>query len=161
MTSITSKIKFIGIIVFCIFVLISAFFIEYILKHEPCNLCLFERIPYIATIVLAFIALVFTKYEKIALIFIGIFFIFGTIVSFYHFGIEQGFFNESLVCNLIDSGKTVSAQDLLKELETKSISCKDVTFRVFGLSLATFNTIISSIISVIVFLSVINYEKNQ
>jgi disulfide bond formation protein DsbB len=161
MTSITSKIKFIGIIVFCIFVLISAFFIEYILKHEPCNLCLIERIPYIATIVLAFIALVFTKYEKIALIFIGIFFIFGTIVSFYHFGIEQGFFNESLVCNLIDSGKTVSAQDLLKELETKSISCKDVTFRVFGLSLATFNTIISSIISVIVFLSVINYEKNQ
>ena len=161
MTSITSKIKFIGIIVFCIFVLISAFFIEYILKHEPCNLCLFERIPYIATIVLAFIALVFTKYEKIALIFIGIFFIFGTIVSFYHFGIEQGFFNESLVCNLIDSGKTVSAQDLLKELETKSISCKDVTFRVFGLSLATFNTIISSIISVIIFLSVVNYEKDQ
>lgn len=161
MTSITSKIKFIGIIVFCIFVLISAFFIEYILKHEPCNLCLFERIPYIAAIVLAFIALVFTKYEKIALIFIGIFFIFGTIVSFYHFGIEQGFFNESLVCNLIDSGKTVSAQDLLKELETKSISCKDVTFRVFGLSLATFNTIISFIISVIIFLSVVNYEKNQ
>ena len=160
MTSITNKKIFIGIIVFCILVLISTFFIEYILKHAPCNLCLIERIPYIATIVLALIALIFDKYEKIALIFIGLFFVFGTIVSFYHFGIEQGFFNESLVCNLTESGKIASAQDLLKELETKSISCKDVTFRVFGLSLATFNTIISFVISVIIFRTVINYEKN-
>ena len=161
MTSIINKKKIIGIIVFCILVLISTFFIEYVLKHAPCNLCLIERIPYIATIVLALIALIFDKYEKITLILIGLFFVFGTIVSFYHFGIEQGFFNESLVCNLMESGKIGSAQDLLKQLETKSVSCKDVTFRVFGLSLATFNTIISFVISVIIFKLVINYEENQ
>ena len=160
MISITNKKKIIGILVFCILVLVSTFFIEYILKHIPCNLCLIERIPYIATIVLALITLIFDKYEKIILFFIGLFFVFGTIVSFYHFGIEQGFFNESLVCNLIESGKVVSAQDLLKELEIKSLSCKDVTFRVFGLSLATFNTIISFVISVIIYRLVMNYEKN-
>ena len=160
MTSIINKKKIIGIIVFCILVLISTFFIEYVLKHAPCNLCLIERIPYIATIVLALIALIFDKYEKITLILIGLFFVFGTIVSFYHFGIEQGFFNESLVCNLMESGKIGSAQDLLKQLETKSVSCKDVTFRVFGLSLATFNTIISFVISVIMILTSINYGKN-
>ncbi|MDC0449494.1 disulfide bond formation protein B [Pelagibacteraceae bacterium] len=161
MNSITNKKKIIGIIVFCILVLTTAFFIEHILKHAPCNLCLIERIPYMATIMLALITLIFGKYEKTILIFIGLFFVFGTIVSFYHFGIEQGFFNESLVCNLTKSSKIASAQDLLKELETKSISCKDVTFRVFGLSLATFNTIISFVISVIIFRTVINYEKNQ
>ena len=161
MTSIKNKKKFIGIIVFCILVLISTFFIEYILKHAPCNLCLIERIPYMATIVLALTTLIFDKYEKIILILIGLFFVFGTIVSFYHFGIEQSFFNESLVCNLTESDKVFSAQDILKELEIKSISCKDVTFRVFGLSLATFNTIISFVISVIIYRIVINYEKNQ
>ena len=161
MNSITNKKEIIGIIVFCILVLTITFFIEHILKHAPCNLCLIERIPYIATIMLALIPLIFGKYEKTILIFIALFFVFGTIVSFYHFGIEQGFFNESLVCNLTESGKIASAQDLLKELETKSISCKDVTFRVFGLSLATFNTIISFVISVIIFRTVINYEKNQ
>jgi disulfide bond formation protein DsbB len=161
MNSITNKKEIIGIIVFCILVLTATFFIEHILKHAPCNLCLIERIPYIATIMLSLITLIFGKYEKTILIFIGLFFVFGTIVSFYHFGIEQGFFNESLVCNLTESGKIASAQDLLKELETKSISCKDVTFRVFGLSLATFNTIISFVISVIIFRTVINYEKNQ
>jgi len=161
MISITNKKKIIGILVFCILVLVSTFFIEYILKHIPCNLCLIERIPYIATIVLALITLIFDKYEKIILFLIGLFFVFGTIVSFYHFGIEQSFFNESLVCNLTESDKVFSAQDLLKELEIKSISCKDVTFRVFGLSLATFNTIISFVISVIICQIVINYEKNQ
>ena len=92
---------------------------------------------------------------------IGIFFIFGTIVSFYHFGIEQGFFNESLVCDLGENNKAMTAQDLLKELEAKSVSCKDVSFRVFGLSLATFNTIISFVISGIMIITSINYEKNQ
>ena len=56
--------------------------------------------------------------------------------------------------------KTISAKDLLKELNTKSISCKEVTFRVFGLSLATFNTVISFVISVIVLRKGFNYGKN-
>ena len=160
MNTIKIRFLFIGIIVFCILILISTYFIEYILEHTPCNLCLIERIPYIATIIIAFIVLTFGKYEKVLSIAIGIFFILGTIVSFYHFGIEQGFFNESLACGLNDAKKPVSAEELLKELETKSISCKDVTLRIFGLSLATFNTIISFVISAIMFRSVINYEKN-
>ena len=161
MSSIKNKFTLNAVLLFSVFALITAYFIQYILDHEPCNLCLIERIPYLAAIILISLIFILNKFEKNISLIVGLFFIFSVVVSFYHFGIEQGFFNESLVCNLIDSGKTVSAQDLLKELETKSISCKDVTFRVFGLSLATFNTIISSIISVIVFLSVINYEKNQ
>ena len=141
--------------------LLFAFFVEYGLKHLPCNLCLIERIPYMATIILVSIVLILSKYEKIILVTIGLFFIIGTIVSFYHFGIEQGFFNESLVCDLDENNKAMTAQDLLKELEAKSVSCKDVSFRVFGLSLATFNTIISFVISGIMIITSINYEKNQ
>ena len=161
MALIKNKLLFIGILIFSISSLLFAYFVEYILEHPPCNLCLIERIPYMAAILLVSFVLFFGKYEKIISISIGLFFIFGTIISFYHFGIEQGFFNESLVCNLTESDKVFSAQDLLKELEIKSISCKDVTFRVFGLSLATFNTIISFVISVIIYRIVINYEKNQ
>ena len=151
---------FIGIIIFCTLALLFAYFTEYVLKHEPCNLCLIERIPYTATIILASLVLVFNKYEKMTLIGIGFFFTFGTIVSFFHFGIEQGFFNESLFCDLKGDSKAESAQDLLKELNAKIISCKDVTFRVFGFSLATFNTIISFIISAIMLRAGINYDKN-
>ena len=160
MDSIQNKFLLIKIIIFCILALLFAYFVEYVLKHKPCDLCLIERVPYVATIILALIVLIFNKYEKIILIIVGLFFIFGTFISFYHFGIEQGFFNESLVCDLDKNSKAVSAQDLLKELEDKTVSCKDITFRIFGLSLATFNTIISFEISAIILRESINYEKN-
>ena len=159
MTSVKYRSLFIGILIFCLLALFFAYFVEYILKHIPCNLCLIERIPYIATIVLVFLVLFFEKYEKLILIIIGLFFAFGTVISFYHFGIEQGFFTESSVCDFGNS-KTLSTQDLLKELKVKSVSCKDVTFRVFGLSLATFNTITSLTISTIMLRAGINYDKN-
>ena len=109
-----------------------------------------------------FIYLIFilNKFEKIISLIVGLFFIFGAVVSFYHFGIEQGFFKESLVCDLGDN-KAVSAKDLLKQLEKEIISCKDVSFKILGLSLATFNTIISIIISAIMYKIFINYDKNK
>ena len=159
MASIKNKSLFLGILIFCISILLFAYFVEYVLKHPPCNLCLIARIPYLATIILIIIVLFLSKYEKIILISIGLFFVFGTIISFYHLGIEQGFINESLMCNLGSGGETTSAQDLLKQLETKSVSCKDVTFKIFGLSLASFNTIVSFVISTIILRTAINYEK--
>ncbi len=89
------------------------------------------------------------------------FFIFGTIISFYHLGIEQDFFKESLVCDLNNGSKVLSTQDLLRQLETKTVSCKEITFKILGLSLATFNTIISLIISAIMLRTGFNYEKNK
>jgi len=157
------KNKFIlnAILIFSIFALITAYFIQYVLGHKPCNLCLVERLPYLAAIILISLILFLNKYEKLISLIVGLFFVFGTIISFYHFGIEQDFFKESLVCDLGNNNAAISTQDLLKQFEKKIISCKDVTFRVLGLSLATFNTIISLIISAIMLKIVINYDKNK
>ena len=161
MPSIKNKFTLNAVLIFSVFALITAYFIQYILNHEPCNLCLIERIPYLAAIILISLIFILNKFEKIISLIIGLFFIFGAVVSFYHFGIEQGFFNESLVCDLSNSNKATSAQDLLKQLEKKTVSCKDVTFKILGLSLATFNTIISIIISAIMIKIVISYDKNK
>ena len=112
MSSIKNKFTLNIILIFSIFALITAYFIQYILKHEPCNLCLIERIPYLAAIILISLIFILNKFEKIISLIIGLFFIFGAVVSFYHFGIEQGFFSESLVCDLGNSNKVTSAQDL-------------------------------------------------
>ena len=161
MASVKNKFTLNIILILSIFVLIAAYFIQYILNHKPCNLCLIERIPYLAAIIFISLIFILNKFEKIISLIVGLFFIFGAIVSFYHFGIEQGFFSESLVCDLGSNSKAISAQDLLKQLEKETVSCKDVTFKVLGLSLATFNTIISIILSAIMFKIVINYEKNK
>ena len=149
-----------GILIFSILSLSVAYFIQYVLGHKPCNLCLIERIPYIASIILISLIFIINKFEKIMSTIVLLFFIFGAIVSFYHFGIEQGFFSESLVCDLGDN-TNFSKEQLLKQLESSSIvSCKDVTFRVLGFSLATINTIISVILSAIMIKIIKNYDKN-
>jgi len=161
MSSIKSKFILNAVLIFSMFALVTAYFVQYILNHEPCNLCLIERIPYLAAIILISLIFILNKYEKIISLIVSLFFIFGTIVSFYHFGIEQGFFSESFVCNLGSNNEATSTQDLLKQLEKTTVSCKDVTFKILGISLATFNTIISIIISAIMLKIVINYDKNK
>ena len=149
-----------GILAFSILSLSIAYFIQYVLGHKPCNLCIIERIPYIAAIILISLIFILNRYQKIISSLILIFFIFGAVVSFYHFGIEQGFFSESLVCDL-DNSRPLNKEELLNQLKkTEIVSCKDVTFRFLGLSLATINTVISLILSGIMIKVIKNYGKN-
>ena len=143
-----NKLTFKIIILISFFSLLFAFFLEYVLGHKPCNLCLMQRVPYLGSLILASLALVLKKNDHICLILITLLFVFGGMVSFYHVGIEQGFFNESIVCNLSGDQNILSTESLLNQLEKASISCKNITFKFFGLSLATINTIFSSLISV-------------
>ena len=156
----SNKLLLNGILAFSIFSLSIAYFIQYVLGHKPCNLCIIERIPYIAAIILISLIFILNRYQKIISSLILIFFIFGAIVSFYHFGIEQGFFSESLICEL-SNNKPINKEELLSQLKmAEIISCKDVTFRFLGLSLATINTIISIILSGIMIKVIKNYGKN-
>ena len=148
------------ILFFVSLVLISAFVIEYGLSYQPCKLCLYERIPYILSILLIIKILFVKKYEKITLFILFLIFIASAVLAFYHFGIEQGFFSESFVCKVGDLSGTLSKEQLLEQLNKNSISCKDVSFKVLGLSLATINTILSIILSVIFLKLYLNYEKN-
>ena len=144
-----------------IFALIAAYFVEYILGYKPCNLCLIERLPYFFAIIIIFLYLTINRFEKLIFIFLGLIFASGTILSFYHFGIEQGFFKESLVCAANNEINSLAKEDLIKELQKKVVSCKDVQFTLLGLSLAIINTIISFILSVITLKYFLNYEKSR
>ena len=156
----SNKLLLNGILVFSILSLSIAYFIQYVLGHKPCNLCIIERIPYISAIILISLIFILNRYQKIISSLILIFFIFGAIVSFYHFGIEQGFFSESLICELTNNNP-LNKEELLNQLKKAEIvSCKDVAFRFLGLSLATINTIISLALSGIMFKVIKNYGKN-
>ncbi len=144
-----------------IFVLTSAYFVEYILGYKPCNLCLIERLPYFFAIIIILLCLTINKFYKIVFILLTITFAVGTILSFYHFGIEQGFFKESLVCTANNEINSLVKENLIKELQKKVVSCKDVQFTLLGLSLAIINTIISFILSVITLKYFLNYEKSR
>ena len=143
-----------------ILALASAFFIEYILGHQPCNLCIFERIPYLLAIIIILLNFKFNQFEKFFILLLIIVFLFGAILSLYHLGIEQGFIQESLVCDLKSGSNLLSKEEILKQLQEKNVSCKDVTFKIFGLSLTSYNILISLLISISVGKIYFNYDKN-
>ena len=140
--------------------LASAFFIEYKLGHQPCNLCILERIPYLIAIILILLNYKFNHFEKYFLILLTIVFLIATILSLYHLGIEQGFIQESMVCDLKSGSNLLSKEDILKQLQEKSVSCKDVTFKIFGLSLTTYNILISLLITIYTTKIYLDYDKN-
>tara|TARA_B110000881_G_C18259716_1_gene357347 strand:- start:50 stop:535 length:486 start_codon:yes stop_codon:yes gene_type:complete len=144
-----------------IIILFSAYFIEYGLGYEACNLCLIGRIPYFFIIAFSLIFFLFKKLKKTMLIFISISFVSSVLIAFYHVGIERGFFDESLVCQIKGLKQDTSPSELLKELENnKSKSCKDVDFTIFGLSLATINLFISLLLSITTIKNIFKNEKN-
>tara|TARA_Y100000590_G_scaffold266394_1_gene299216 strand:- start:370 stop:852 length:483 start_codon:yes stop_codon:yes gene_type:complete len=153
------KILFI-ILIFILLILVSAYLIEYMLNHQACRLCIYERVPYFLSALLILKLLLLKKNEKITLIIIAFVFLCGAFLSFYHFGIEQGFFEESIACTTGDVISVLTKEELLEELKKNTISCKDVSFRIFGFSLATINIILSLILSAIFTKLFINYEKN-
>ena len=149
------------IFLFSFIALISAFFIEYILGHQPCNLCLIERIPYGLSIMIIMVIFLIKKNQKFLVMLLILTFIFSFAISFYHFGIEQGFFQESSVCGVKSLSESITKEDLLKQLSEKTISCKDVTFRIFGLSLTSINIVISLLFIITLLKIFKKYEKNK
>ena len=151
----------IAIFIISIIALISAYFIEYILGHQPCSLCLYERIPYFVSILIILINYKYNKLEKYFILLLVIIFFMATMLSIYHFGIENGYIQESLLCDLGKGANIIDKDEILKQLEQKSISCKDVTFKIFGLSLTSYNIIISFLLTIGLTNIYFENEKNR
>ena len=147
------------LLIFSVFSILFAFYVEYVLGHKPCNLCLLQRIPYVLTIILIIIVTIFKNLQRLVFLLLSLIFLLGTLLSLYHVGIEQGLISESFVCvDNVDTSITDKAE-ILKQLENKAVSCKDVTFTIIGASLASINTFISLVITIITISIFIKYEK--
>ena len=144
-----------------LFVLISAYFIEYILGHQPCNLCLIERMPYMVALIIITINFRFNHLENYLILLLVFVFLANLLISLYHLGIEQGFITESLVCDLKNSSKILSKEEILQQLQQKMVNCKDVTFKIFGFSLTILNILISLLITIALTKIYLGYEKNK
>ena len=121
---------------------------------------MFERIPYFFAIILTFLSFKLKHFQKIFIVLLIIVFFVATLLSLYHLGIEQGFIQESLVCNLQGDSAVLSKEEILKQLQQKTVNCKDVTFKIFGLSLTTFNVLISFLLTVLLSKMYLDHGKN-
>jgi len=145
-------------LIVCILSLITAIYIEHIIEIKPCKLCIYQRFPYLVAIFISFLGYYFPNnifWVKL----LTLIFVISFVISGYHVGIENEFFKEFSGCtnkniNLLDKS------EILNSLQNEVISCKNVNFKILGMSLATINMIISSLF-VIIYLKVIHNEKNK
>ena len=148
---------YIIILIYSLLAILFALYVEHILQYKTCKLCLYQRIPYLLAIFISFIGYNYSKNNKI-LIFIIIIFSISFLISGYHYGIENNIFEEFSGC----SNNTLSITnktELLKSLNNNMPSCKDVNFKLFGMSLAGINFLLSLLI-IIYSLRTLVYEKN-
>ena len=134
-----------------------ALYVEHILGYKACKLCLYQRVPYIFAIFISFIGYNYFKNDKILILIILIFSI-SALISGYHFGIENNIFKEFSGCTT-GTLEIIDKSELLKSLNENVSSCKDVNFKLFGISLAGINFILSLLI-IIYSLRTFIYEKN-
>ena len=126
-------------------VLLFAYAIQYLLGYQPCNLCLIERIPYFLALIILILDYKFEKNKIFYSVLLSLVFMFSILISIYHFGIEQGLITESNVCESNSINLLITKDAILKSLQEINVNCKDVAFTIFGLSLTTYNIIISLI----------------
>jgi len=123
-------------------ILTSALVIEYVLGYQPCNLCLIERIPYGLSIIILSLNFLLKKDQIFYSVLLMLIFSFSTIISIYHLGIEQGLIEESSICTS-QNLDLITKEQVLNSLKELNISCKNVAFKIFGLSLTTYNIFVS------------------
>jgi disulfide bond formation protein DsbB len=140
-------------------ILLSALIFEYVLGYQPCNLCIIERIPYGLAIIILILNHLFKKDQLFCTILLILVFSFSIIISVYHFGIEQGFIEESTVC-ASQNIDLMTKEQILNSLKELNISCKNVAFRIFGLSLTTYN-LFASVLMLIMSLKILSLTNNH
>jgi len=140
-------------------ILLSALIFEYVLGYQPCNLCIIERIPYGLAIIILILNHLFKKDQLFYTILLILVFSFSIIISVYHFGIEQGFIEESTVC-ASQNIDLMTKEQILNYLKELNISCKSVAFRIFGLSLTTYN-LFASVLMLIMSLKILSLTNNH
>ena len=146
------------ILIISILSIFFTLYIEYILQYKACKLCLYQRIPYLIAIFISFIGFNYYKNDKILLLIILIFSL-SFLISGYHYGIEKNIFEEHAGCSAINLD-IIDKTKLLKSLsDSIPSSCKDVNFKLFGISLAGINSLFSLLI-IIYSLRTVIYEKN-
>ena len=142
--------------------LLYAFYLQIELNLIPCTLCMWQRWPHVFNILITLILLT-TSNKKIRLLFVGFSnMLGGTFLSIYHFGLEEGFWNNIFSCSGIRNLENLTAQELLSNLKKTPISsCETVQWHLFDISLAGWNIIISSIITIIWALNFYLFFSNQ
>ena len=156
---INSKNIFFLAVLFSIFAILSAFFMQYVLGHAPCKLCTYQRIPYYIIILVGLITLFFPKIIKLTSFLLIFLLLAEFLVSNYH---TLSTF-EVISYSGCQSAEIPSDINVLKEAlisDTLIVNCSNANLKYFGIPLSIYNSFFSLMFLIVIVFNAYK-EKNQ
>lgn len=142
--------------------LCAVFVAQYVFDLWPCVLCLYQRWPYVAVIVISLAGLALRKQLSVGpfLLLCALGFAATAAIGGFHVGVEEGWWEGTQEC-VGDTTEASSLQDLkAKIMSTPIVRCNDVAWSLFGISMAGYNFIVATILAVFCLLSALTSKKN-
>ena len=156
---INSKNIFFLAVLFSIFAILSAFFMQYVLGHTPCKLCTYQRIPYYIIILIGLITFFFPKIIKLTSFLLIFLLLAEFLVSNYHTLSTY----EVISYSGCQSAEIPSDINLLKEAlmsDTLIVNCSNANLKYFGIPLSIYNSFFSLMFLIVIVFNAYK-EKNQ
>ena len=123
--------------------IISVYTIEFFFKIPPCELCVYQRIPYFIIFILSIFFLKYEKYKfKFPLIILCFFS--TSMISLFHSLVERGIIHYQSSCT--STSKDFENIDQLRSFLENAplVKCDEITFSMFGFSFANINFLLST-----------------
>ncbi len=131
--------------------ILGALGFEYIGRYQPCHLCLMQRTPYylgVPVAALAVVAILLSAPRAATATLLGLFallMLYGGALGVFHSGVEWGLWPGPASCT--PTVGVTGAADMLDQLENAHPpSCTEAAWRLFGLSFAGWNVVVSAIL---------------
>lgn len=134
----------------CTAILVAAYIMENYFGIHPCQMCLYERDVFLTAggfSLLSFF-IIPPRFKPYTILFIGFIFLFGMSLAGYHVAIQQNWVELPSFCASNDFSAFESVESLKEQLlKTPFVRCDQVTWSLFGLSLAAYNVLIFLILA--------------
>jgi disulfide bond formation protein DsbB len=124
-------------------ILLGALALQYLGGLPPCQMCIWQRWPYVALLVLGLVG--WCRYPRAALGIAVPVLLVGAGLGAYHVGIEQGWW--ALPAGCVAGSDAESVEDLRRLLAEAPPACDQVSFTLLGLSLAGWNVVASLLLA--------------
>ncbi len=127
-----------GIVFMSVFALIGAFTAQYGFNLRPCELCLYQRVPFALTIFLGLLAAFWPKGRLPLIAVSGLAYTVNSAIAFFHSGVERKWWVGLTGCTTPDMSGSI--EDLMKRIqETDVVRCDEIPWSFLGLSMANYN----------------------
>ena len=139
--NLTAKAVCFGIIALSVAALASVFIGQYAFGLHPCDLCIYQRWPFVVTIILGLVGVVSAGLARPMIGLSALTFFVNAGIALFHSGVERKWWAGLEGCSTPDMSGSI--EELMARIEATAVTrCDEIAWELFGLSLANYNVLL-------------------